>query len=263
MIVYEGGNGGLPQIVPICQHANLPDNEKLLHSDEESIPEDSSKHFHFGYDADTSNSSIDYNLSTDDTSSDSHGRYFSDHFVQKMNNALNDPFVPISEETVFLNSPPVNSIISSSPASIDSWTLYSNSNSMSSSDEYSLSDHLNSSSSSNDGPSTIEMHSRKKKCKSSKFESDEYVSLDSAPCTSHLPSEVSRSPSGHVSHLPRANVLHGHESVDVRIIDFAHASFVKKSDDCSKTAHQGPDGGFLTGLDSLKRLLFQITQTDI
>lgn len=254
--MYEGGNSELPQIVPMYEHEKLSDNAKLLHSDDESIPEDSSKHFHFGYDADTSNSSIEYNLSTDDTSSDSHGRYFSDHLVQKMNNNLNNPFVPISEETVFLNSPPVNSIITSSPASIDSWTLYSNS---SSSDEYSLSsDHLNSSSSSNDGPSTIELHSRKKKCKSSKLENDEYLSLDSAPCTSH-------SPSGNALHSPRENVrrfVQSNDSVDVRIIDFAHASFVKKSDVFSKTVHQGPDGGFLTGLDSLKRLLFQITQTE-
>lgn len=246
LIVYEGGNGGLPQVVPICQHEKPTIDGKLLHSDDESIPEDAGKHFHFGYDADTSNSSIDCNLSTDETSSDSHTRDFnSEHLVmRKLNNNLNNPFVPISEETVFLNSHPTNSIISSSsPPSVDSWTLYSNSNS--SSDEYSLSDHLNSSSSSNDCPSAIELHSRKKKFKNHKFETDEYLSLDSMPipCSSHFSSDK---PSG----------------VDVRIIDFAHASFVRKSDDCSTTVHQGPDGGFLTGLDSLKRLLFQIIENE-
>lgn len=229
--MYEGGNGALPQVVPICQHTK-PVN-KMLHSDEDSIPEQPSKHFHFVYDADTSNSSIDCNMSMDDGSSDSHTRDYSENLLQS-----NKPFVPISEETVFLNSPPVNSIITSSPSS--SWTLYSNS---SSSDEYSLSsDHLNSSSSSNDSPSTIELHSRKKKCRNNKFDSDEYVSLESTPCSSNFPVET--------------------DSVDVRIIDFAHASFVKKSDDCSKNVHQGPDGGFLTGLDSLKRLLFQINDTE-
>lgn len=165
MIVYEGGSGSLPQVVPICQHSKPLDNSVLLHSDDESIPEATSKLFHFGYDADTSNSSIDCNLSVDDASSDSHSRDFnSEQLVPKLNNGIHNPFVPISEETVFLNSPPENSIISSSPASVDSWTLYSNSNSISSSDEYSLSsDHLNSSSSSNDSPSPIELHSRKKK----------------------------------------------------------------------------------------------------
>lgn len=238
--MYEGGNGGLAQVVPICAHEKLTDDHKLLPSDEDSIPEETSKHFHFGYDADTSNSSVDYNLSTDEASSDSHLREFSEHLVEKSNNL----FVPISEETVFLNSPPVHNIMSStSPPSVESWTLYSNSHSAGSSDEYSLSDHLNSSSSSSDCPSTIELHSRKKKFKNHKFERDEYLSLDSIPSSSHFLSEKN--------------------NVDVRIIDFAHASFVKKSDDCSQTVHQGPDGGFLTGLDSLKRLLFQIMEHEI
>lgn len=228
-------------MVPVvCQHGTPTNNSELRQSDDESIPEEATKHFHFGYDADTSNSSIDYNLSTDEASSDSHIRDLSEILVRKVSN-INHPFVPISEETVFLNSPPVSSIITSSPPSIDSWTLYSNSNSASSSDEYSLSDHLNSSSSSNDNPSAIEFHSRKKKFRNHKFESDEYLSLDSVPCSSQFSDDKT--------------------SVDVRIIDFAHASFAKKSDDSSKTVHQGPDGGFLTGLDSLKRLLFQITQS--
>lgn len=210
----------------------------MQHSDDEDvIPEHTGKHFHFGYDADTSNSSIDCSLSNDETFSDSRQRDLSEHFVRKSNN---NPFVPISEETVFLNSSPMSSILTSSPPSIDSWTLYSNSNSMSSSDEYSLSDHMNSSSSSSDCPSAIEMHSRKKKFRNHNFESDEYLSLDSLPSSSHFAIEKS--------------------TVNVRIIDFAHASFVKKSDDCFKPVHKGPDGGFLTGLDSLKRLLHQIIE---
>lgn len=49
--------------------------------------------------------------------------------------------------------------------------------------------------------------------------------------------------------------------VDVRIIDFAHTSFVTKhsfSNIQSAKVHEGPDGGFLTGLDSLSRLLSEI-----
>ncbi|KOC64325.1 Inositol hexakisphosphate kinase 1 [Habropoda laboriosa] len=49
--------------------------------------------------------------------------------------------------------------------------------------------------------------------------------------------------------------------VDVRMIDFAHTSFVHGSTvACNSTSmvHQGPDCGFLTGLDSLRRLLLEI-----
>lgn len=51
--------------------------------------------------------------------------------------------------------------------------------------------------------------------------------------------------------------------VDVRMIDFAHTSFVtsKAASENEKSAtslHQGPDGGFLQGLDSMRRLLMEI-----
>lgn len=51
-------------------------------------------------------------------------------------------------------------------------------------------------------------------------------------------------------------------SVDIRMIDFAHTAFVPKNSSCLvpslTTIHHGPDGGFLTGLDSLNRLLTEI-----
>lgn len=52
--------------------------------------------------------------------------------------------------------------------------------------------------------------------------------------------------------------------VDVRIIDFAHTTFSSKNlSDVSpnlgsKKVHHGPDGGFLTGIESLKRILSDI-----
>lgn len=66
--------------------------------------------------------------------------------------------------------------------------------------------------------------------------------------------------------------------VDIRMIDFAHTAFVRQSGDAAAAAaatakgspgglftqdasavhHQGPDNGFLRGLDSLKRLLTEI-----
>ncbi|KAH8252481.1 hypothetical protein KR032_000204 [Drosophila birchii] len=51
--------------------------------------------------------------------------------------------------------------------------------------------------------------------------------------------------------------------VDVRLIDFAHTAFVPRNGSMLPTppaapVHHGPDGGFLTGLDSLNRLLNEI-----
>ncbi|XP_043272479.1 uncharacterized protein Ip6k [Venturia canescens] len=51
--------------------------------------------------------------------------------------------------------------------------------------------------------------------------------------------------------------------VDVRMIDFAHTTFGHSTNSSnfnpnSTTVHHGPDCGFLTGLDSLKRLLMEI-----
>lgn len=53
--------------------------------------------------------------------------------------------------------------------------------------------------------------------------------------------------------------------VDVRMIDFAHTSFVPSKSSVNNdkatsmtSLHQGPDGGFLQGLDSMRRLLMEI-----
>ncbi|XP_049777253.1 inositol hexakisphosphate kinase 2-like isoform X1 [Schistocerca cancellata] len=49
--------------------------------------------------------------------------------------------------------------------------------------------------------------------------------------------------------------LQQNSKVDVRVIDFAHTTFGRRQ---GSTVHQGPDCGFLTGLDSLRRLLLEI-----
>ncbi|XP_055838801.1 uncharacterized protein LOC129906871 [Episyrphus balteatus] len=52
--------------------------------------------------------------------------------------------------------------------------------------------------------------------------------------------------------------------VDIRMIDFAHTAFVPTNGCCllpsppSMPVHHGPDGGFLTGIDSLNKLLSEI-----
>lgn len=51
---------------------------------------------------------------------------------------------------------------------------------------------------------------------------------------------------------------------DIRMIDFAHTTFVRKNVETQLTSaagtvqHQGPDNGFLRGIESLKRLLNEI-----
>lgn len=51
------------------------------------------------------------------------------------------------------------------------------------------------------------------------------------------------------------------ERVDIRMIDFAHTAYASAAADsplATATPHHGPDCGFLTGVDSLKRLLTEI-----
>lgn len=70
----------------------------------------------------------------------------------------------------------------------------------------------------------------------------------------------------------RRSSTNSQQLVDIRIIDFAHTAFVKKNsgsgaammppqqkvDTATTAVHKGPDCGFITGLDSLKRLLQEI-----
>jgi inositol-hexakisphosphate 5-kinase len=76
-----------------------------------------------------------------------------------------------------------------------------------------------------------------------------------------------KSTTGEEEKLPLTNGNHVKTSpsplVDVRIIDFAHTTFTSKnpsdlSPEIVKKVHHGPDGGFLTGIESLKRILSEI-----
>lgn len=63
------------------------------------------------------------------------------------------------------------------------------------------------------------------------------------------------------SYRSKMKEKHQEVRVDVKMIDFAHTSFVHGSSvacNSSSMVHQGPDCGFLTGLDSLRRLLLEI-----
>ncbi|KAJ8985314.1 hypothetical protein NQ317_007102 [Molorchus minor] len=231
LIVYEGGNTVPHLIIPkqtCC--ANAP--SFYCDNDCTRASEDSSRDVP-GYEADTSNSSIDFRLSGDEVSQDSHHRGYGEAAAK---GTKSNTFFPISEETVFLDSPPPPSTATSSPISMNSWMVYSNS----SSDEYSLPVTLNSSSS-NEDTSDFESSSPSKRNCPVHFDDleleDEHEQL--LPVIQNIPKRL-------------------FAGVEVRIIDFAHTSFVRTNEGNSKTVHEGPDGGFLTGLDSLKRLLSQV-----
>ncbi|XP_068899102.1 uncharacterized protein Ip6k isoform X1 [Tenebrio molitor] len=241
LIVYEG-NGGLPILKP------EPCLEPVFcESDCTRASEESSREVPCCYDADTSNSSMDFNLSQDEVSQDSHHRGFGEAAAR---GAKYGSFFPISEETVFLDSPPtIPTITTTSPLSIDSWMVYSNS----SSDEYS---HINGMSSNDDTSDFETCLPRKNTLQFAdlELEDDEDEDLTAAMSHKSLTKRI------RVKEQSRGRSRSGAPAnVDVRMIDFAHTSFVTTSDESSSgVVHQGPDGGFLTGLDSLKRLLSQI-----
>lgn len=76
-----------------------------------------------------------------------------------------------------------------------------------------------------------------------------------------------------IGSFKRKALLHRNGSLsgaicDIRMIDFAHTTFVRKSEEPStytnaKTVqHQGPDNGFLRGIESLRRLLTEIANDE-
>lgn len=259
LIVYEG-NGGMPYL-NVSKQSCCSTSPMFCVSDctQES---DNSRDVPCCYDADTSNSSLD--LSHDDVSQDSHHRGFGEAAAR---GAKSGNFFPISEETMFLDDAPSMQNIAGSSPLVDSWVMYSNS----SSDEYSLSGQYQGACSNDDG-SDFEMDSPHKNktsrsCASLQFEDlmlededDEEiarVSRKSVPKRLRVKDPLFHPSSSSRSRSPTPI------QVDVRMIDFAHTSFIRKSSDPATTCttvHHGPDGGFLTGLDSLKRLLLQIVE---
>ncbi|XP_039753020.1 inositol hexakisphosphate kinase 2 isoform X2 [Pararge aegeria] len=70
-----------------------------------------------------------------------------------------------------------------------------------------------------------------------------------------------RAPAAPPPPAPRAAPPPPDERVDIRMIDFAHTAYAAaeaESPLATATPHHGPDCGFLTGVDSLKRLLGEI-----
>lgn len=309
LIVYEGYEE--PTVNPI-------DDDNCFHDASFTIPSDI-RNEHCCYDADASNDSTELNLSSShedsdhnhhhqptssvDMSTDCHQRGYGEAAARGA--MVPPPFIPISEETVFLDantSSNIPGISTSSPLSGDSWMNYSSN----SSDDYScISDQLHGTTvSGNGGDSTddssdydnsgSEKISKNKRTfeqlliangtKSSKCDESSSQNLGQTKRQRGKDKTCGSSPVNVVNNKRRINVaastLRRNSSVqsgaivDIRMIDFAHTAFAKRtgglvsssssssSSTSSMVQHQGPDNGFLRGLDSLNRLLTEICTED-
>ncbi|XP_044753190.1 inositol hexakisphosphate kinase 2 isoform X2 [Coccinella septempunctata] len=245
LIVYEG-------------KVDIPFVPEHLDDLDTRSSEDNSREVPCYYDADTSSSSLEFNSSQEEVSQDSHQRSFADRAARciKSSNFL------ISEETVFLDTPPVPPIRTSSPVSVDSWMMYSNS----SSDEYSSSGNCNDGSSNEETSDVEPTPPYRSKQINLQFRNLDIEDEDAlAPNCSR--SNYTKRPRVKSRNSSLASVSTLRQSVpepanvDVRMIDFAHTSFVTNDyKPLPNAIHHGPDGGFLQGLDSLKMLLSQLLE---
>ncbi|XP_076221531.1 inositol hexakisphosphate kinase 1 isoform X2 [Nomia melanderi] len=188
------------------------------------------------YDADTSNSSTDYNLSVqEEISQATLHKGFGEAAARGAKNAAF--FYPPSEETVFDESS-VDSLIDTvlqqtTTPRYEQWMIYGGSN-----DEFCF-----------EQSSDI----------AEDVGSDTEIGSDSGPKRQrHVECASRYTPSSYrTKNKPKSQEA----LVDVRMIDFAHTTFVHSSSmpcNSSSMVHQGPDCGFLTGLDSLRRFLLEI-----
>lgn len=355
MIVYEGYEEPTPEQTLVDEPTPPEPEQKPVMED------DSHSGGNCSYDADASNDSIELNLSlhedTDRRKGNNHHpsqhplKQYSNHLtnvsdLQVVNNSSttievtsedNDnsargttPFIPISEETIFLDTDHMEPVTSSgistmsSPVSCDSWMNYSSNSSddlscisdrihvqQDSSEESSLeydtplataqstpkfkrnfnSALLNAAAaaaaecSQSDGARRKTSYSTAISKTKPKPVSNATEALVDGDCpttcdedldgghTKRLRGKSSKTTAGSGSSTGgsiKRKSVHRNNSTgsaicDIRMIDFAHTAFVRKNIDVplppstlATVQHQGPDNGFLRGIESLKRLLNEI-----
>ncbi|XP_055314170.1 uncharacterized protein LOC129575181 [Sitodiplosis mosellana] len=304
--------------------------------------EDDSHSGNCSYDADASNDSIELNLSLDEQQPDTQSIHVYTSHTQSNHLPLSlasteikltttttvdipveqrgpgesavrgaslTPFVPINEETVFLDADPVTSSgisTMSSPMSCDSWMNYS---SNSSDDLSAISDRIHahqqqqqdsSEESSLEFDTSLAQSTPKVKrnfdvvseytlvagrdSSNTGFNASADANGDdhntsvsqSKRLRGQSTSATTTTPTATVSGIvgpSKRKALHRNSSLsgaicDIRMIDFAHTTFMRKNDQMSSYAnpttvqHQGPDNGFLRGIESLRRLLTDISNDD-
>ncbi|XP_043524166.1 uncharacterized protein LOC122536123 isoform X7 [Frieseomelitta varia] len=211
------------------------------------------------YDGDINNSSTDYNITMEEEirQTSTLCREFVEAAARGTKRIAS--FYPTSEKTVFVES--TDSLIDrmlQSPK-YEQWMLYGTTN-----DEFyfTRSSDNETQDASSDTEITLDSESKRQKHGSRLFHIYEKGRLEGELECANMSNRYISYPyqSKKVKQKP-------HEArVDVRIIDFAHTTFVHGSTmACNSHAsilHQGPDCGFLTGLDSLKRLLLEILTED-
>ncbi|XP_051155966.1 inositol hexakisphosphate kinase 1 isoform X1 [Leptopilina boulardi] len=215
------------------------------------------------YDADTSNNSTDYNLSShDEVSEATFHRVFGEAAARGAKTSSG--FYPINEETVFMDPPSnlLNSVVQTTGCPYENWLNYSSS---SSGDDYCCGQHsvVHSEDTSSDIDIGAECSVKRNKHRHRQqlYEDKECHEEDSLEHTSSMSKRL------RVKDNEKLADLHN-SLVDVRMIDFAHTTFghtgsaTSSNSNLNSTVHQGPDCGFLTGLDSLKRLLLEIANED-
>ncbi|XP_076238263.1 uncharacterized protein LOC143181628 isoform X2 [Calliopsis andreniformis] len=206
------------------------------------------------YDADTSNSSADYNISIqEEISQAALHRGFGEAAARGAKNTTS--FYPASEETVFVESSDslIDTVLQS--PSYERWMLYGTST-----DEFCFGQ---SSDNGEDIGSRIDVRSdsgskrqRHEHRLLRLYDNEERIEEEEVECANTSNRYTS------CSYRPKMKQNSQEARVDVRMIDFAHTTFVHGStmpcNSSSTMVHQGPDCGFLTGLDSLRRLLLEI-----
>ncbi|XP_066997518.2 uncharacterized protein Ip6k isoform X2 [Anabrus simplex] len=261
LVVYEGCEWDHSKacVVPRCQTESRSNPSSTLDSSfqsdicdltsdfcasDEGTRESEDSRSCYTYD-DISNSS-DY-LRQDELCQVSHRRGFGEAAARGAQDETS--FFPISEETIFMD-PPSNSVQVSgaSPSSADGWMTCGSDYSQltGSSEETSLD--LDLLGSSGFVAKRVRQHSLCDAGGSLELASPRHNTSKRL----RLPLDLHSSNRLGCRNLPQ---------VDVRIIDFAHTTFSTKTGPGSSgnvTVHHGPDCGFLTGLDSLKRLLLEI-----
>lgn len=243
LVVYEGCQMNFPQ---------FGNSSSLLQVDEEStgssVVSDGPHTTDGCYDGDISNSSTEYNVSIEEEIGNTTTLHKG--FSEGAKNITG--FYPTSEETVFVDPADslIDRVLQSPRYSEKEWMEYGSSN-----DEYCY--EQSSDNDTQDTSSDMEISSTSKRPKHGHqlfhvYEREDRIDGD-LECTDMSNRYTSYSYSKKMKPKPQE------PQVDVRIIDFAHTSFIHGSTcNPSSMIYQGPDSGFLTGLDSLRRLLLEI-----
>ncbi|XP_053997373.1 inositol hexakisphosphate kinase 1 isoform X1 [Hylaeus anthracinus] len=250
LVVYEGheadnfsGLGHTPSAVLQAEEESTNSSfvDDVIHSSEAC------------YDGDSSNCSTEYNLSIqEEISQAALHRGFGEAAARGAKSTAT--FYSPSEETVFVESS--DSLIDTvlqSPI-YEQWMLYKSSN-----DEFSFghgSDNAEETSSDTEIRPDNGLKRQRHAQRLLHWCENEETIEEEVDCDDIITNRYTS-----CSYRSKMKQKHQEVRVDVKMIDFAHTSFVHGSSvACNSTSmvHQGPDCGFLTGLDSLRRLLLEI-----